>query len=187
MLPNALPSGWSGTVFHVIMKTDSANSNPNETNENNNFGQMGQGLDRDSITITTPVQQPDLQGAVMSATDSAVGPDDQYLRAGPQRGSGAAAAFQVQWYLSKDTIGGNSDDILLAHPGGNTGYDLPAITANSPSPTFSAERVLPNALPSGWSGTVFHVIMKTDSANSNPNETNENNNFGQMGQGLDRD
>ena len=89
VLPNALPSGWSGTVFHVIMKTDSANSNPNETNENNNFGQMGQGLDRDSITITTPVQQPDLQGAVMSATDSrAVGPDDQYLGAGPQRGSG---------------------------------------------------------------------------------------------------
>ena len=31
----------------MIMKTDSANNNPNETNENNNFGQMGQGKDRD--------------------------------------------------------------------------------------------------------------------------------------------
>ena len=121
MLPSALPSGWSGTVFHVIMKTDSANSNPNETNENNNFGQMGQGLDRDSITITTPVQQPDLQGAVMSATDSAQwGQTINIFAQVRNAGLGAAAAFQVQWYLSKDTIGGNSDDILLAHPGGNT-------------------------------------------------------------------
>ena len=185
VLPSALPSGWSGTVFHVMMKTDSAKNNPNETNESNNFGQMGQGKDRDSITITTPPS--DLQGSATSATDSGSGARRSTSRRKSVMWGRAAAAFQVQWYLSKDTVGGNGDDILLAHPGGNTGYGLPAIPANSYSPTFAADRVLPSALPSGWSGTVFHVIMKTDSANNNPNETNENNNFGQMGQGKDRD
>ena len=84
-----------------------------------------------------------------------MGSDDQSFIAGPQRGLGRGGGVQVQWYLSKDTIGGNSDDILLAHPGGNTNYDLPALPANSYSPTFAADRVLPSALPSGWSGTVF--------------------------------
>ena len=187
VLPASLPSGWSGSNFHIVMKTDSTNSNPNESNENNNAGQMGQGYDRDSIAITSPVQPPDLQGWTTSVVDSAQWGQTINIAAQVRNAGGPAAAYQVQWFLSQDTIGGNSGDIPLAHPSGATSYSLPALGANSTTASFFADRVLPASLPSGWSGSNFHIVMKTDSTNSNPNESNENNNAGQMGQGYDRD
>ena len=49
-LPAATPSGFSGQDFYVIMKTDSAGQVA-ESNENNNFGQLGDGVDCERINV----------------------------------------------------------------------------------------------------------------------------------------
>jgi len=89
----------------------------------------------------------------------------------------------VSWYLSQDAVG-SGDAILLYHSSGVAGYNHAGIAANGPD--FTVDRVLPSALPSGWSGSNVYIVMKTDSA-SQVAESNESNNFGQIANGYDRD
>ncbi|MEO8495799.1 MAG: CARDB domain-containing protein [Planctomycetota bacterium] len=178
-LPNALPSGWSGSNFFVVMKTDSAGQ-VQETNESNNFGGAPNATyDWDNVTIENPVQPADLKGDWVDVQNAATqwGQTVAVQKVVVQNaGAGAAGAFQVQWYLSRDKFG-SSDDILLPQTNGATSYTHGGIAANSYGPEFAVNLKLPNALPSGWSGSNFFVVMKTDSAGQ-VQETNESNNFG---------
>jgi serine protease len=100
-------------------------------------------------------------------------------------GSAASGGFNVEWYLSKDAVG-SSDDILLSRVGGGTSYAHSGIAAGVNGSRFNVDLQLPQALPAGFTGETFHIIMKTDSANQIA-EANEANNFGQIGQNFDRD
>lgn len=100
-------------------------------------------------------------------------------------GTGAAGAFHVQWYLSKDSIG-SADDILLPLSSGATSYSIAALGAGANTSNFSVSLQLPGSLPTGWSGSSFYIVMKTDSAGQVA-ESNENNNFGQVGREYDWD
>jgi hypothetical protein len=100
-------------------------------------------------------------------------------------GNLGAGAFQVQWYLSR-TMSIASDSVRLSLTSGATSYSHKAITASTTQgPLFTVTLQLPTGLPSGWSGTSFYLIMKTDSGNA-VTESNENNNAGQVGSGKDR-
>jgi hypothetical protein len=195
-LPSVMPSAWSSVVydsydgwnlrskFFVIQKTDSA-SQVIESKENNNFGQIGNSRDRDSITITIPTV--DLQGFDCYATDIArwgqsISVQSQVKNAG----TGASGAFQVAWYLSKDGTG-SSDDILLSRTNGaGRYYSHAGIAGNSVGSDFTVNLQLPSVMPLGWKGTRFFVIQKTDSASQVP-DYNCNNNFGQIGINHDFD
>ena len=181
-LRSGLPVGWSGTSFHVIMKTDSAGQ-VTESNENNNFGQAGGGLDRVAITID---YKPDLSAFDTATTDNAtLGQVISVTSTIRNTGQGSADPFNVQWYLSQDNVG-SSDDIPLFRPAGaGTSFRYPSVlAANSFGQSFAVNLQLPAALPEDWPGTHFYVITKTDSDNE-IDETNETNNFGQIGDGFD--
>ncbi len=100
-------------------------------------------------------------------------------------GSLGAGAFHVQWYLSQNPVGSATGDIPLNRTSGATYWGHNGIAASSLGPQFTVALQLPAALPSGWSGTRFYVIMQTDSLNVVA-ESNENNNFGELGDGVDR-
>ena len=100
-------------------------------------------------------------------------------------GTGAAGSFHVQWYLSKDTVG-SADDILLPLSGGATSSSIAGLAPGATAGNFSVSLQLPANLPTAWSGSSFYVVMKTDSADE-VTESNENNNFGQVGREYDWD
>lgn len=128
----------------------------------------------------------DLSGAKLLATDrSQLGQAISVQAQVRNAGTAASGPFQVQWYLSRDSAG-SSDDILLSRGNGATSYAHASIGANSTAALFSVSLVLPGSLPGGWDGVSFYVIQKTDATNAVA-ETNENNNFGQVGTNLDRD
>ena len=134
---------------------------------------------------TTPTPTIDLAGAGLT-TSNATAWGQTITVGGSVRNSGntAAGAFTEQWYLSRDAVG-SSDDILLSQAsGGGTSYGVAGLAAATTSSTFAATLQLPSTLPSGWSGSSFYIVMRTDAA-SQVTETNESNNFGQAGSGLD--
>lgn len=130
-------------------------------------GDSGAYLDDITLTATPVVQLADLQGYWCDVQNTAAQwgqtisvPQVQVQNAGP----GAAGAFQLQWYLSRDQLGSN-DDILLTQANGASSYSHAGIAAGGFGPNFSVTLRLPSALPGGWSGTSFYVVMKSDSAN----------------------
>ena len=106
-----------------------------------------------------------------------------------QWGWDASGRFDVQWYLSDDTLASN-DDLLLRpandsgnsvrHPslGGDTGFF-------TRGPVLNVELQLPDALPVSWTGNTFHLLMKTD-ASDEVQEWFEGNNRGERGEGIDQ-
>jgi len=130
---------------------------------------------------------PDLEGCVCTAPETAFWGQAINLACQIRNGGDAAAgAFRVEWYLSQDAVGSTKDDILLAQANGTGTFRSHAgIGAGAKGPTFTVSLVLPPDLPSGWSGTGFYIIMRTDSAGAVA-ESNEDNNFGQVGDNLDR-
>ena len=142
-----------------------------------------------SLKITPPAAAPvtptiDLSGTSLSVTNSTTWGQTITVGAGVRNsGNTAAGGFSEQWYLSRDPAG-SSDDILLSRTNGagNT-YSVAGLAAGGTS-TINATLQLPSTLPSGWTGSSFYVVMRTDSANQVA-ESNENNNFGQAGSGLD--
>jgi hypothetical protein len=97
--------------------------------------------------------------------------------------STASGSFQIEWYISRDRFV-SSDDIRLYHTSGVAAYNHAGVTGNNLGPYFTALRQLPSALPSGWSGSNFYVVMKTDSAGQVA-ESREDNNSGQVGNSYD--
>lgn len=149
-----------------------------------------------TVNPAIPVPKAELFGWWNFATNAAnwggvITMDSQVYNSGQV----ASGAFNVSWYLSKDAVG-SSDDILLnrvssnafkthAAITGGTTYAHPSIAAGAHGSRFNVELQLP-ALPAGFTGDTFHIIMKTD-ASGQVVENNELNNFGQIGQNYDRD
>ena len=180
-LPSAAPLGWTGSSFFVIMKADATNQVV-ESNESNNFGQMGTSKDRAPITIGLP----DLQGATLTAPTTtawgqAVSVRWQVRNAGPV----PAGEFRVQWYLSRDSVGSADDRILGLAGGVHVSYLLAGLATGASGPLYTTQLQLPGSPPSGWTGSSFYLIMKVDTT-SRVAESNESNNFGQVGTGKDR-
>ena len=135
-------------------------------------------------SASTPTATIDLAGASETNSGSASWGQTVTVQASVRNsGTAASGAFTEQWYLSQDPTG-SSDDILLSLSSGGTGYTVTSVAANSTSGQFSVTLQLPSALPAGWSGSNFYLVMRTDSGNQVA-ETNENNNFGQVGVGSD--
>jgi len=186
-LPDNPPSGFSGERFYIVMKTD-ATDKVLETIETNNFGDLWLTYDNDKIRITgAGSAQVDLSGWWTTVTDNAKWGDTITVQRAQVRNSGkdASGAFQLQWYLSRDHYG-SSDDIPLSLAGGGTSYAHGSVPAHGYGPLFNTTLVLPDSAPAGWNGEKFYVVMKTDAA-AQVNETNELNNFGQVGWTYDYD
>lgn len=168
-IPTWAPAGLN----RLILIADPSNFIA-EGNEGNNLE-----FDAGTIILSSPSVPADLKGDWVDVQNTATqwGQTVAVQKVVVQNaGAGAAGAFQVQWYLSRDKFG-SSDDILLPQTNGATSYTHGGIAANSYGPEFAVNLKLPNALPSGWSGSNFFVVMKTDSAGQ-VQETNESNNFG---------
>lgn len=186
-LPDNPPSGFSGENFYIVMKTD-ATDKVLETIETNNFGDLPLTYDNDKIRITGGSSgQVDLSGWWTTVTDNAKWGETITVQRAQVRNTGndASGAFQLQWYLSRDHYG-SSDDIPLSLAGGGTSYVHGNVAAHGYGPLFNTTLVLPDSAPAGWNGEKFYVVMKTD-ATAQVKETNELNNFGQVGQTYDYD
>ena len=182
VLPATAPAGWPTAGGFLLMRTDSAGAVP-ESNENNNFGEVGLWKDR---AFFVAGMQPDLAGATCSAPTIAFWGDTLAVNARVRNlSTGASDRFRIQWYLSQDTTGSADDLLLPLADGGGTYYSHPGLAAGAYGARFVVSVVLPAALPAGWTGDRFHVIMKSDAANQVA-ESNESNNFGQRGYGYDR-
>ncbi|MDX1963358.1 MAG: CARDB domain-containing protein [Pirellulales bacterium] len=131
-----------------------------------------------------PTGTRDLSGAVFNAGDLGYwGQTVNVSAAIKNSGTGASGPFGVQWYLSRDHLG-SSDDILLNLSTGGTTVTVNSLAAGGTSSTINATLQLPGTLPTGFSGTFFYLVMRTDGANTVA-ETNEANNFGQIGLAQD--
>lgn len=184
-LPTIKPSTWSGDSFFIVMKTDAYNW-VTESDESNNFGQVGETWDYDPIAITAP-PTPDLKGEWCLATDQAKWGQTITVEKAEvfNAGAGAAGAFAVRWYLSSDSLG-SPDDVLLYRTSGSSDYFHGSLAGNSVGPALAVTLKLPSAKPAGWTDTHFYIVMKTDAYNQVP-ESDENNNFGQVGATWDYD
>jgi len=136
---------------------------------------------------TPPATTIDLHGESTLATNAASWGGAFKIDAQVRNtGNTASGAFNVQWYLSKDAAG-SSDDVLLSQvKSGATFMAHPSIAATSSGAVQSISLLLPKLAPTGFKGENFYVIMKMDSA-AQIAESNESNNFGQLGDGVDRD
>lgn len=153
------------------------------------FGYQGVANPSYSLSIAPPTATStptiDLLGARLTTSGATAWGQTITVSASVRNsGNTAAGAFSQQWYLARDAAG-SSDDILLSRTGGaGTSYALSGLAAGATSSTFTATLQLPSALPTGWTGTSFYLVMRTDAAGQ-VTETNESNNFGQAGSGLD--
>jgi murein DD-endopeptidase MepM/ murein hydrolase activator NlpD len=183
-LPGSPPAGSNGQDFFVVMKTDAFNYVV-ESNELNNFGEINATFDYDPIAIgggSSPAI--DLQGWwVVAPKDAQWGQVINIESQVINKGAGASQPFQIEWYVSRDRVVSN-DDVLLYHSSGIAAYNHSGISGNGKGLYFSADRKLPPALPSGWSGTNFYIVMKVDSGQV-VSESNEGNNSGQIGHSYD--
>jgi hypothetical protein len=134
-----------------------------------------------------PTPGPDLQGAVLHATDSAPWGQAITVQAAVQNaGNLASGQFQTQWWLSRDHTW-SSDDIILTDLSGHPAHTFNGLAAGATSGTISVTLALPpRSAVSDWTGSSFYIVMRTDPGNQVA-ETNENNNSGQIGSGHDFD
>src|SRR6267142_2060256 len=174
-LPASSDPFWqsiTGWTYYIGMIIDT-NNTVLETNENNNAN-GGQGLDRDSLILP-----PDLFGSFFDAPASASpGGSVNVTYEITNGGAATTPAFQVEWYLSSDSIISGADiklggaDTTVAGFS-STGHVSKSLTLPGPDDTF-------------WQGrTTYYIGMLIDT-NSTVDETNESNNSNR-GQALDRD
>jgi len=190
-LPAAMPDGWDGLSFYLLTSADAGDA-VLESNEANN-------LTIDRWFITEPAA-PDLRAVLTRVYGEVIrwgeafDVETQIQNAGNKRADGG---FHVAWYLSPDETA-SPDDILLLQEGGEASVVYPAgIEGRSHFGTFGFSRYfmsqsiyatlqLPPSRPSGWQGNRLYVITRTD-AFQDVLESDEDNNFGQVGQFADRD
>jgi hypothetical protein len=126
-----------------------------------------------------------LAGAAFSAPNSATWGSSVAITASVRNsGTANAGSFREQWYLSRDTTYSTDDVALNLSTGVN--YATIAGLGAGVTTSLNATLALPTALPSGWTGTSFFLVMRTDSTGAIV-ETNENNNGGQIGAGFDNE
>ncbi|MGC4002590.1 MAG: CARDB domain-containing protein [Pirellulales bacterium] len=136
-------------------------------------------------TTTPPTASADLLGAGMNAPDSAYW-GQSITVTGNVRNSGTAAAgaSTVEWYLSQDSTY-STNDIRLTTTSGATASAVVALGVNATT-QVTETLALPASLPSGLSGGNFYLVMRTDASNAIV-ESNEGNNGGQLGAGIDNE
>jgi serine protease len=151
------------------------------------FGKNGAQNPKYSLTVDPPPAPViDLVGQETLATNAASWGGTIAVQSQVYNNSLAATtSFQVQWYLSKDAIG-SSDDVRLSLADGSTSYVHVALGPAAYGLRHNVSLRLPGTAPSGFASGSFYVLMKVDSANQIA-ETNEGNNFGQVGDFMDRD
>jgi subtilase family serine protease len=190
-LPAALPNGWDGLDFYFLTLAD-ADDVLLESDETNNIA-----VDR--WYITAPAA-PDLRAVYTSVYGDALrwgetfSVDVRIQNTGNQRAEGG---FHVAWYLSQDETA-SPDDVLLLLEGGETSLVYPAgIEGRDHFGTFGFSRFflsdliyaslqLPPSRPAGWQGDKMYIITRTD-VFADVVESDEGNNFGQVGLFADRD
>ena len=139
-----------------------------------------------TTTTTTPSLRPDLQGAVLAATNSSPwGAAINVQYAVRNAGSDSAGSSQVQFWLSRNTTW-SSDDIILTDLAGVPTRTISSLSAGATSATGSVTVALPPAGYVNWSGSTFYIVMRVDTAGQVA-ESNEFNNSGQLGSGRDYD
>ncbi|MGC4004101.1 MAG: leishmanolysin-related zinc metalloendopeptidase [Pirellulales bacterium] len=143
-----------------------------------------------NLTVATapvaPVANPniDLVGAGMSGSGSAYYGENVPITAlTANRGTAITGDFNVQWYLSRDQLY-SADDVLLSQVSGATFATVRGLRGGGTSNPINTILVMPTARPTGWTGTDFFIVMRTDSTDS-VGERNEANNSGQLGIGID--
>src|SRR5262249_11296275 len=100
------------------------------------------------------------------------------------KGSVPTGPFNVQWYLSTDPTGSSDDVLLPLANGGGDFFTVAGGVAGNSTTDIAATLQLPTSPPASLPGVYLYVVMKVDSSKQVV-ETNENNNFGQAGVGLD--
>lgn len=139
-----------------------------------------------SAPTTTTTRRPDLQGAVLAATNSSPwGAAINVQYAVRNGGTASAGSSQVQFWLSRNSTW-SSDDIILTDLSGVPTRPIPSLAAGATSATGSVTLALPPKGYVNWSGSTFYIVMRTDTANR-VTESNELNNSGQIGSGRDYD
>ena len=134
-----------------------------------------------AVANTIDLQGMSLQAPNAASWGSTIDVESQIRNTG----NTASGTFSTQWYLSKDATG-SSGDILLTLANGTSSSAHTGIAAGRFGAKQTISLKLPTTAPTGFSGMSFYLIMKTDSANL-VSEANEANNFGQMGDGIDRE
>ena len=132
----------------------------------------------------------DIHGAFLDVSANADWGDTVEIRGRiDQWGWGESGEFDLQWYLSDDATASDYDILLQRADGSGDTYRHPSLGSQSGfftrGPELNVKLELPDALPVGWSGNDFHLIMRTD-ARSEMNEWSESNNFGERGPGRDQ-
>jgi len=178
-------SAWGDSYYGQI--GDGATSNRLEPVQVHNLAgvfAIAAGWDHSIALVLAP--QADLQGCVCTAPATACwGQAIQVACQIKNAGNAAAGPFRIEWYLSQDAVGSEDDQRLSRTGTGGTFYSHAGIAAGAKGPAFSVTLQLPPELPSDWSDTGLYILMRTDSANA-VGESDETNNFGQMGDNLDR-
>jgi uncharacterized protein YdeI (BOF family) len=180
LLPSTLPTGFSGTGFHILTSIDALDE-VTETNENNNSGQANM-WDRDAITVIDTADDVDLKGwwtrvdsgSEVASWGDAITLDKVQIR---NNGLGSSGEFSLQFVLSQDATL-SSDDVVLDLVGGGNSMQHADINAESLGALSSVDLVLPSSMPTGFNGTDFYILTSID-AFDEVTETNENNNSGQ--------
>jgi hypothetical protein len=171
-LPDTAPSGLAGTgPYYVLMVTDSG-AVVGETNETNNKPTSAATLGADCAAFTIATDLPDLTGAqCYPPTKIEWGTSFVLNYQVANRGSAAVTTDFLQvFFLSADTVFGNSDDVIL---GGVT--VTTDIAAYGRSPLLSANLTLPGGAPAGYTGDgPFYIGMYTEAGGViwESNETN---------------
>jgi hypothetical protein len=181
-LPASPPAGYSlSGTFYIGMKTDGDNEIHEADETNNGPGDYGQGWDWDSFTLSLP----DLIGLDCYVPEQITW-GQTFTVQGQVRNYGPTTVmppFYEDFFLSKDQIWGNADDVWLGY------YDHEAdVPAGGDGPDFNFSLTLPASPPAGYSlsGT-FYIGMKTDSMSEIPESNETNNGPGNIGQGWDWD
>jgi hypothetical protein len=169
------------TQFYVLMQTDSGGAVGESNEVNDRPLSFGLGADADAFSIATDL--PDLTGW-QCYPPTKIEWGQAFLVNFQVANNGTAAAtldFQQTFYLSKDQIFGNGDDIVLGSQ-----MVTVDVAAGGTTSMLAANLTLPASAPGGYSGTgPFYIGMYTDSGGAMW-ESNEVNNQPFTG-GLGRD
>jgi len=139
-------------------------------------------IDPATGSTTPPAATRDLTGASLSVTATGTWGQTITLAAAARNlGNTASGAFTAQFYLSRDAAGSSDDVLLNVNGAANGNVAFASINGGATGAAVNATLRMPSALPSGWTGTTFYVVMKLDTAGVVA-ETNETNNFSQAGQ-----
>lgn len=189
-LPDELPPEWSGNKFNVISIADLSNR-VTELRKDNNVSV--------SEFYIGPHAKPDLRAAYSLVQPDTYQWGDLITIESQVQNVGNSAtnrSFNVSWYLSKDEIA-SADDVLLKLESGSSYWTVEKIldgreyfgtfgfTRYTVSNLFDVQLQLPLQSLGATAGSTYYVLTRIDAENSIL-ESDENNNYGEVGRYVDR-